>query len=578
MNTFIRLVKLISPRWKEVGIAVLLGAATMLSNVALIATSAYLISMAALQPSVASLQVAIVGVRFFGISRGVFRYLERLRSHELNLSILGRFHSWFYRAIEPLAPAALSRYSSGDLLSRVIGDVDNLKDFYVRVLAPPLVAIVTAAVWGIYLGLIDKTLMIVLVSVQIVVGLGVPWFVQLLNHKAAGKAVALHQQLSELWVSGIQGMTDILVYNRQSAKQQEFETVIGRVSDIEFQLAAVSALRSSLSTMLANAAMWLVLVLAIPLVNSGPLTGVMLAVVTLGSLASFEAIFPLPMAADHLQGSLDSAARVFEVIDTPPLVTEPGSPLGLGSEISLEITGLNFVYPGSSLPVLKDINLELGRGKKVAVVGPSGAGKTTLINLILRYWPVSAGEIRLNGKSIEKYSGDDIRKQLSVISQNTYLLSGTIRHNLLLARPGVTEAQMMAALESAALADFIATLPAGLDTWIGEHGKQLSAGQRQRLSLARTFLRNDSIVLLDEPTVNLDSVTEAELLSALFSWSEDRTVLLVTHRLVGLDKMDEILVLDRGEVVQHGSEKELLSVDGLYKSMWSSQNRFLIES
>ncbi len=575
MSTMRRLLKLIRPYIREVMLAVLLGAATMLSNVALIATSAYLISMAALQPSIASLQVAIVGVRFFGITRGVFRYLERLTSHGLNLRILGRFHVWFYQAIEPLAPAALSKHSSGDLLSRVVGDVDALKDFYVRVLAPPLVAVVTVAVWGLYVGFLDGPIFLALLAAYLLVGVALPWFIQRLQSLTAARAVRLHQQLSELWVSGIQGMADVLVYNRQQDNKLRLQQVIEGVSQVQLRQAAVSALRSSLSTLLANGSMWLVLLLAIPLVSSGHLPGVMLAVVVLGSLASFEAIFPLPLAAEHLRSNLESASRVFEIIDSPPLVVEPIEPHNIPSNLSLEIEALKFTYPDMQGPVLKDIGLSLTEGKKVAVVGPSGAGKTTLINLILRYWPLQQGEIRLNGKPLAAYDGDALRKNLAVISQHTYLFGASVRDNLLLAHPKATETQLEQALRLASLQDFIAQLPEGLDTWVGEHGRQFSAGQRQRMALSRAFLRDAPLVLLDEPTVNLDPLTEAEILASVFDWAKARSMLLVTHRLVGLENMDEIIVLQHGRVCQCGTQHELLSQKGLYRSMWETQNQYL---
>jgi ATP-binding cassette subfamily C protein CydC len=577
VKTFFRLVGLVRLYLKEVTLAVLLGTATMLSNVALIATSAFLISAAALQPSIASLQVAIVGVRFFGISRGVFRYLERLGSHALNLRLIGHFRSWFYRIIELLAPAGLSNYSSGDLLDRVVVDVEALKDFYVRVLAPPLVALVTISVWEFFLGFYHYTLVLALLTFYILLGLAVPWLVHLINKKNSTTQVDIMAELSHRWVEGVQGMAEIQANNQAENNLAELAGINQEVSRIQRKSAAGSALRSSLTGLLTNGGMWLVLLLAIPLVVSSKLEGVMLAVVVLGSLASFEAVAPLPLAAEHLERNLQSAGRLFELSSIPLPVKEPEQPITLVTPIHITIQDLTFSYKESDGAVLHEIDLELPYGKKVAVVGPTGAGKSTLINLILRFWDVKPGSILVNNQDVHRYNSDELRKRLGVVSQRTYLFSGTLRYNLLLANPTAGKADMLEALHKADLSGLVNQLPHGLNTWVGEHGLNLSAGQRQRVALARAFLKHAPILLLDEPTVNLDSLTEKEILDTIVTQTRQQSLLMVTHRLVGLEHMDEILVMQDGKIVERGTQYELLSKGGIFAKMWALQNQNLYE-
>jgi len=303
----------------------------------------------------------------------------------------------------------------------------------------------------------------------------------------------------------------------------------------------------------------------------------MLAAVVLGSLASFEAVLPIPIAAEHLQKNLQSAGRLFEVSALTLPVKEPEQPKQMKSPIALLIKDLTFSYGEGAEPVLQHVGMELPFGKKVAVVGPSGAGKSTLINLILRFWEVGPGSIRINGRDIHEYDGDEIRKRVGVVSQATYLFGGTLRQNLLLAKPGAGEADLIDAIEKAGLAEFIKQLPQGLDTWVGEHGLTMSAGQRQRVALARAFLKDAPLLLLDEPTANLDALTEKNILDTLLEQSKRQSVLLVTHRLVGLERVDEVLVLQGGAVVQRGTQDELLSKDGVYKKLYGLQNQNIYE-
>jgi ATP-binding cassette, subfamily C, bacterial CydC len=323
--------------------------------------------------------------------------------------------------------------------------------------------------------------------------------------------------------------------------------------------------------------LWLVLWAAIPMLNTGVFDGIALAVLVLVTIASFEAMNPLGQAAQQLESSLHAARRLFALVDAESEINAPPDPCPLPEEIDICIRGLSFRYLPALPYALEAIDLDLPAGKRLAVVGPSGAGKSTLANLLLRLWEYSSGEISLSGCDLRRYDPRDVRRQFSVMSQRTYLFSGTLRQNLLLANPGASDLQLQQALTQAGLMEWVDQLPANWDTWIGERGMQISAGEQQRLALARCFLQDAPVLLLDEPTANLDALTEQRLLTTLPSLINGRSVLWITHRLVGMEMADEIVVLDAGRIVQRGTHHSLIHQPGLYQRLWNIQKRILLD-
>ncbi len=576
MKTFARLLTFVLPAWKWVLAAVALGALTVGASIGLLATSAYLISAAALHPSIAELQVAIVGVRFFGISRGVFRYLERLVSHNTTFRLLGRIRVWFYRVIEPLAPARMASRRSGDLLSRLIADIETLENFYVRVLAPPLVAVVVTLGMSFLMGAFDPQLALVLLAFLLLIGIGLTALTLGLGRAPGQTLVESRSRMRADLVDGIQGLPDLLAYGQVESHWQRIQASETVFQHAQRRMARLTGLQSGLNSLLTGLGVWLVLLLAIPLVSGGELDGVYLAVVILAAMASFEAVQGLPNAAQYLESNLQAAGRLFEIADTPPAVTNPSQPAELPQSLDIAIRDLRFTYPGESQPVVNGIQLDLSPGRHVAIVGPSGAGKTTLASLLLRFWDVSGNEIILSGRDIRDYRQEDVRGCFGVVSQHTYLFNASLRENLLLARPSASQEEIIAACEQAQLHEFIQSLPQGYETYVGEHGLQLSGGERQRIALARALLRDTPIFIFDEPTANLDTVTEQRVFAALHRATQGRSLLWITHRLVGLEQMDEVMVLDLGRVIQRGRHDELVKQDGLYLQMWELQNRFLL--
>jgi ATP-binding cassette subfamily C protein CydCD len=570
------LLSLLKPYKSRIALAVLLGALTIGSSVALLATSAYLISAAALQPSIAELSVAIVGVRFFGLSRGVFRYLERLVSHGVTFRLLARLRVWFYRALEPLAPARLQQFRSGDLLARIVADIETLEDFYIRVVAPPLVAVVVAVGMAGWTAVYDPILALALLFFLALAGVGLPLFILKLSQPPGKAIIARRADLHIRLVEMVQGLADLTALGQNGRFQSRIEQISRQLTAAQNRMAAISGLHAGLSTLLSNGGMAAVLALAIPLVVQGQIDGVYLAGLALAALAAFEATQLLPQAAQQLTGSRQAIGRLLEIVSVPPAVGEPVQPAPSPATPALAMRHLSFSYEDGP-PVLDDVNFDLPPGKRLAIVGPSGAGKTTLLNLLLRFWEVDQGEIVLDGRSLNSYQSDDVRRCFGVIGQNTYLFNGSVRDNLWLANPQADQAAIEDAARQAQIHEFIAGLPDGYETAVGELGRQFSGGQRQRLAIARALLRDAPILLLDEPTANLDALTAGQILDTITAVSADRSLLLITHQLSGLERMDEIVVLANGRVVERGQHQQLIAQQGLYSRLWTLQNQFFTQ-
>jgi ABC-type multidrug transport system fused ATPase/permease subunit len=356
------------------------------------------------------------------------------------------------------------------------------------------------------------------------------------------------------------------------------------LSGLQARNASISATQAALVGLLANLCMLTILILAIQRVSQDQLAGVLLGVLALGALMSFEAVQPLPVAAQHIETNLAAGSRLYELVDAEPIVVDPAEPIPLPEDNHLLVQDLSFQFPSlESVPppittsdfCLKNISFSMPQGRHIAIIGPSGAGKTTLINLLQRFWEYQHGSIRLGDNEMKQYSQEDIRRQIASVSQNTYLFSTSIKENLLIAKPDASIDEIIHAAQAANLHDMIQTLPDGYETWIGEHGLRLSAGERQRLAIARALLKSAPLLILDEPTANLDHMTEQIVMNSLQKLSLGRSTITITQRFTDLDTIDEILVLKDGQLIEHGTHAELLSTGGLYCQMWTLYNQIL---
>lgn len=376
-------------------------------------------------------------------------------------------------------------------------------------------------------------------------------------------------------IDATQGMQELLAFGRQEDHLAAFDVLNKKYVHLQRRMALVSGLHESLVGLIMNAAVFVILTAAIPEVNSQQMEGVFLSVLVIGTMAAFEAVVPLPAAAQYFDNSMKAADRLFEIIETEPIVEDAKPELVLDANFHLSIRNLKFRYPANASLVLNDLSFDIPEKSKTVVVGASGAGKSTLINILMRFWEFQAGLIQFGGVDIRRIPQEALRRHIAVVSQNTHLFNNTIFENIRLANPAALPQEVETCARLAQIHQFIAELPAGYNTWIGEQGLQLSAGQRQRLSIARALLKNTPVILFDEPTANLDVVTEKALLASIWPLAEEKTVVLFTHRLVGLENADRILVLQEGQIIESGKHSDLLKNDGLYREMVMQQNQLL---
>ncbi|MET7298259.1 thiol reductant ABC exporter subunit CydD [Embleya sp. NPDC005575] len=563
-----RLLALARPLRGRLALAVLCGALALGSSVALMATSAWLISRASEHPPVLTLMVAVTGVRAFGVSRAVFRYAERLIGHDAAFRILARLRVRVYERLERLAPAGLPAFRRGDLLSRLVADVDAVQDFFLRALLPACVAAVVGAGAVLAVALVLPEAGAVLLLGLLAAGVLVPWLAGRVARRAERRVAAVRGELAGAVVDLLRGTPELIAAGRAPARLAEVDAVDARLRATEAGQARGAGVGAGLAALVSGATVWASALVGVAAVHADRLSGVLLALVVLTPLAAFEATVVLPAAGRHLESSRRAAARVFEVIDAPEPVHEPAAPRALpAAPLPLLVRDLHARWTPDGLPALAGVDLELTPGKRLAVVGASGSGKTTLANVLLRFLDPAAGAVTLAGVPITDLAGDDVRRVIGLCAQDAHVFDSSLRENLRLARPDCDEDAMRAALARARLLDWVDTLPQGLDTMVGEHGARLSGGQRQRLALARALLADFEILLLDEPAEHLDLPTADALTADLLDATRGRTTLLVTHRLTGLHAVDEIVVLAEGRVRQRGTWGQLSTTPGAFRAL-----------
>ncbi|MFE1975277.1 thiol reductant ABC exporter subunit CydD [Streptomyces hygroscopicus] len=601
-------------------LALLLGSLALVSAAGLMAVSGWLISRAAQQPPVLYLMVAVTATRAFGIGRAAFRYAERLVSHDAVLRVLADLRVAVYRRLERLAPAGLGRTRRGDLLSRLVADVDTVQDYFLRWLLPVGSALTVSVASVGFLTWVLPGAGAVLAAGLLVAGVGVPLVSGALARRAERRLAPARGALSAQVVDLLAGTAELTVAGALPRRLDALRRADGALTRIARRAAAATGAGAGLSALVCGltvaAAAWL----GVSAVADGRIHGVWLAVVVLTPLAAFEAVAGLPLAVQHRQRVRRAAERVYEVMDEPLPVREPGqarvveprcgrgrreesrggrawggeahggqawgeeSRGGQGrcgeadgeetwgeeppdTPYPLVLRGITARHPGQAAPALDGFGLELRPGHRVVVVGPSGAGKTTLAQVLLRFLDAEGGTYTLAGRNAAALDGDAVRRLVGLCAQDAHVFDSSLRENLRLARTGASDGELRAALAEARLLDWVDGLPDGLDTLVGEQGARLSGGQRQRLALARALLADFPVLVLDEPAEHLDLPTADALTADLLSATRGRTTVLITHRLAGLDAVDEVIVLDGGRAVQRGTYRELAAADGPFRRM-----------
>ncbi|MFD8469124.1 thiol reductant ABC exporter subunit CydD [Streptomyces cyaneofuscatus] len=552
----------------QLALALLLGSLAVGSAVGLMAVSGWLISRASEQPPVLYLMMAVTATRAFGIGRAVFRYAERLVSHDAVLKLLAELRVAVYRGLERVAPAGLRTVRRGDLLSRLVADVDALQDYWLRWLLPAGTALTVSVAAAGFTGWLLPEAGVILAVGLLVAGVGVPLVSGAVARRTERQLAPARAALATRVTDLLGGTAELTVAGALPARQAHMTAADTLLTRIASRAATATALGGGLSALVCGLTVVAAASVAVPAVNDGRLTGVALAVVVLTPLAAFEAVTGMPLAVQYRQRVLRSAERVYEVLDAPVPVQEPASPADApASSFPLEVRGLSARYPGAGRDALAALDLTLVPGRRIAVVGPSGSGKTTLAQVLLRFLDASSGTYSLGGVRADALDGDTVRRSVGLCAQDAHVFDSSIRENLRLARTGATDAELDDALARARLLEWVRSLPEGLDTPVGEHGARLSGGQRQRLALARALLADFPVLVLDEPAEHLDLATADALTADLLAATEGRTTVLITHRLAGVEAVDEVLVLDAGRVVQRGPYAELAAEEGPLRRM-----------
>jgi thiol reductant ABC exporter CydC subunit len=542
----------------RLALAVALGALTILFGVGLMATAGYLISRAAERPAVLSLMVAIVAVRVFGLGRPVMRYLERLASHDLALGMLGRVRGRFYERIEPLAPAQLECYRNGDLLSRMVADIDALQNIYLQGVGPALVALLAGAVSVGVAAAFLPAAALVLAAGLLVGGVLVPALSGFVSGWAGRRQAAARGELSAELVELVGGAPEIVAFGAESTGLARIHAADRTLVSAARRDAFAAGAADGLGLIVTGLTTVGVLALAVGSAHDGRLDRVLVALLALLALASFEAVTPLAAAARAMASTVAAGRRILELTDRDAAVADRADPVPAPVwPFTVALEGVCARYLGQPRPVVEGVSLTLAAGEHVALVGPSGVGKTTVANLLLRFLDPEEGRVTLAGRDLRDYRQEDVRRAIAVAGQDSHLFTASVAANVRLARPHASDLEIEQALRRACIWEWLSRLPEGIHTVVGEQGRELSGGQRQRIVLARALLAAAPVLVLDEPTAHLDPWTASRLMGDVFSATRDQTVLLITHRTEGLDLVDRVLTLERPERRGTGSVREV---------------------
>jgi len=546
--------KLFKPHsaWLAGGIS--LSLVTAFASIALLTLSGWFISASAIAGLVAidgntlvfNFMLPAAQIRALAISRTLGRYGERIVTHEATFRVLAGIRSWFFQQLIPLVPGRLSAMRSGDLLSRMTADIDALDALYLRLLAPAVVAAIgVIGVTG-FLAFYAPVISLATGLMLMIAAVWVPWIFNRLGRAGAEEIVVLAANFRIRQLDMIQGLADLIAnraYGRFSDKLGQFSDLM---INIQRQNNRLSAISSAFTLLLSQLTLLIALTLAAISFKDGLLSGADSALVVFCVIAAFELVTPLPQAMQMLAKTQKAARRIRQVTEMSPTIIQPTQALALPCRYDLQLNEVSFRYSDQQGRVLNNISLTIPQGAKIAIVGPSGSGKTTLLQLIMRYYDPEQGSVLLAGQNIRQFDADELMTCFGVLSQRSQLFAATIKENLLLAKPDATATELNAAVKAAGLENFIGYLPEGLETWVGESGVKVSGGEARRIALARLYLKNAPVLILDEPTEGLDSDTERDVFSALADFARDKTVVMVTHREAGLGWVDVVYGMEHG--------------------------------
>lgn len=547
-------------------LGVVLAIVTLLASIGLLTLSGWFLSASAVV-GVAGVysfnyMLPAAGVRGSAIIRTAGRYFERLVSHDATFRVLQHLRVFTFSKLLPLSPAGLARFRQGELLNRMVADVDTLDHLYLRVISPLVGALVV--ILGVTFGLsfLDGTLALTLGGIMLLTLFLLPPLFYRAGKPTGEQLTHLRGRYRQQLTSWLQGQAELTIFNASTRYREQMEQTEVNWHDAQRRQSELTALSQALMLLIGGLAVIAMLWLAAGGVGDNTQPGALIALFVFCALAAFEALAPVTGAFQHLGQVIASALRLTQIIDQKPEVTFPQTEATVPTQVALRFENVTFSYPEQAQAALSDIALQVNAGEHIAILGRTGCGKSTLLQLITRAWDPQQGAILLNEQPLSNLGEPTLRRAMSVVPQRVHLFSATLRDNLLLARPDASDAELSAVLEQTGLGKLLEE--SGLNSWLGEGGRQLSGGELRRLAIARALLHDAPLMLLDEPTEGLDATTESQILDLLAELMRDKTVLMVTHRLRGLARFNRIVVMDNGQIIEQGTHEELLSQQGRY--------------
>ncbi|MFZ4832656.1 heme ABC transporter ATP-binding protein/permease CydC [Rouxiella sp. Mn2063] len=547
-------------------LGVILAIVTLLASIGLLSLSGWFLAASSLA-GLAGLysfnyMLPAAGVRGAAIARTAGRYAERLVSHDATFRVLAHLRVYTFKKILPLSPGGLARFRQAELLNRLVADVDTLDHLYLRVLSPLITALIVIIVVTVGLSLLDIQLAITLAVIMLALLVLLPVVFYRQGKPIGTELTQLRAEYRTQLNSWLQGQAELVVFDAQPRFRQQLDETEQRWLHRQQQQAKLGGVSQALMIAASGLTVTLLLWMASGGLATTSQPGALIALFVFTPLAAFEALGPVATAFQHLGQVVASASRVSQIINTQPAVSFPEQGPNAAAQAHLQIKGVTFTYPEQPLPVLRDINLDISAGQHIALLGQTGCGKSTLAQLITRAWDVQQGEISLNGVPLAQYDEATLRSMMTVVSQRVHIFNTTLRDNLLMAAPDSSDLRLTEVLQQVELPQLLED--EGLNAWLGEGGRQLSGGEQRRLGLARALLHDAPLWILDEPTEGLDAETERHILLLIERCCADKTLILITHRLHGLDKMSQICVMEEGHIVEQGSHAELVSITGRY--------------
>ncbi|ELL7084961.1 heme ABC transporter ATP-binding protein/permease CydC [Vibrio fluvialis] len=566
MRDLLPYLKLYKKHWFGLTLGMLLAFVTLCASIGLLTLSGWFLSAAA----VAGLTIAretfnymLPGafVRGFAMGRTAGRWGERVVSHNATFKLLTDLRIFFFEKLAPMIPGRVSNLRDADLLNRLVADIDAMDHVYLRLISPVTVGVLGIAALTTLLCWFDMALGLTLGGVLLVLLFVWPVMFYKLGKRNGAELTQHKAEMRVATLDWLQGYSELTIFGAESRYRDAIYAAQEKLLANQKVNASFTGLASALLLLANGWTLVLMLWLAADGVN-GQAPDPMIALVVFATMASVELLMPIAGAFQHLGQTLTSARRLNEIILSEPDVKFPSEETRHSGQFDISFENLTFNYSGGEQPALKDVSLTIPAGNKVAIVGQTGSGKSTLIQLLCRYWDAQQGDIRIAGTRLQEWKESDLRAAISVVSQRVDILNGSLRDNLIMAKPTANDNELSAMLERVGLGKLLEA--PGLDAWLGDGGRQLSGGEKRRIGIARALLHNGPILLLDEPTEGLDKQTEQQIMALFKSHFENKTVIFITHRLVELETMDAVCLIEQGEIVEHGSHQALLAQQGRY--------------